>query len=153
MRWWFINRVNYVIAINITEYRRRLPVGRETSRFTRSFLNNVSIYKSMRMAQFATKKKIIIIMQGMVDTQGVTKECSLVALLGKLVNGVQQITVAVVADLHCTWCNRVRENKSFWPILLGHMVTNLATQWWLEVLHMSINFHCWSIVVQLSYIS
>lgn len=41
-------------------------------------------------------------MQGMVDTQGVTKECSLVALLGKLVNGVQQITVAVVADLHCT---------------------------------------------------
>lgn len=56
----------------------------------------------MRMAQFATKKKIIIIMQGMVDTQGVTKECSLVALLGKLVNGVQQITVAVVADLHCT---------------------------------------------------
>lgn len=68
-------------------------------------------------------------MQGMVDTQGVTKECSLVALLGKLVNGVQQITVAVVADLHCICCNRVRENKSFWPILLGHMVTNLATQW------------------------
>lgn len=61
----------------------------------------MSIYKSMRMAQFATQKKIII-MQGMVDTQGVTKECSLVALLGKLVNGVQQITVAVVADLHCT---------------------------------------------------
>lgn len=64
-------------------------------------------------------------MQGMVDTQGVTKECSLVALLGKLVNGVQQ----VVANLHCTCCNRVRENKSFWPILLGHMVTKLATQW------------------------
>lgn len=68
-------------------------------------------------------------MQGMVDTQGVTKECSLVVLLGKLVNGVQQITVAVVANLHCTCSNRVRENKSFWPILLGHVVTNLATQW------------------------
>lgn len=36
------------------------------------------------------QKKIIIIMQGMVDTQGVTKECSLVALLGKLVNGVHE---------------------------------------------------------------
>lgn len=80
-------------------------------------------------------------MQGMVDTQGVTKECSLVALLGKLVNGVQQITVAVVANLHCTCCNRVRENKSFWPILLGHMVTNLATQWCLKVLHTSFSFH------------
>lgn len=66
-------------------------------------------------------------MQGMVDTQGVTKECSLVALLGKLVNGVQQITVAVVADLHLL--QLCLENKSFWPILLGHMVTNLATQW------------------------
>lgn len=150
MRWWFINRVNYVIAINITEYRRR-PRTRDITFYT-EFPKQCVNLQINENGTVCNKKKIIIIMQGMVDTQGLTKECSLVALLGKLVNGVQQITVAVVADLHCTCCNRVRENKSFWPILLGHMVTNLATQWCLEVLHTSFSFHRWSIVVKFSYI-
>lgn len=82
----------------------------------------------MRMAHFATKKN-----NNNNARYGGYTGCNKRVFSGSSTWEAGQwgtrITVAVVANLHCTCCKRVRENKSFWPILLGHMVTNLATQW------------------------